>query len=443
MGQTQSMANIATASDPVQIRAIMRDTTEGPIWFQAVTFLWFISTFAVFPGNAFFLYPLSAAFIVTLYFERDRIMPLLIRCWWIFLIPMLALLSVTWSDYPSSTIRYGMFFMLSALSLVIIGAMLTERQILRAFFFCALGGTVLAISELGAIMSTQTSEYLGQKNFYAMKMMIGMIAGFAIAMNKNENPVLRILGLILIPIDLFLVLAASSATSMVLSFAAIFLLIIAQIFWVSTRGVRGLRSFVAGFAIFLVSLGALVALGAVNSSIVNEALSAVGKDATFTGRTALWEQAGRTSAEHPILGVGVGGFWQYDVGAAQTLALNDNRDAGTKLGFHSAYWEARVHLGWVGLCCLIFAMATVLWKSVQSFLVEATFERACFLVAALIMFAMSFTESFLFGYFQPAVYIFNIAGVTAIASAIRQKEVVLNLIPEDADDEDNLVPSPA
>ena len=436
------MAITATAAEPVRVKAIMRDSTKGPIWFQVVTFLWLISTFAVFPGNAYFLYPLSAAFILTLYFERDRIMPLLVKCWWVFLIPLLALFSFIWSDYPASTIRYGMFFILSALSMVIIAAMLTERQILRALFFCAIAGTVLAISELGAIIATQKSEYLGQKNYYAMKMMIGMIAGFAMAMNKGENPILRIMGLILIPIDLVLVLAANSATSMVMSFAAIFLLIIAQLFWVSTRGVQGMRVFVAGFSIFLVSAGALVALGAVNSSIVNEGLSVIGKDSTFTGRTALWEQAGRTSAEHPVLGVGVGGFWQYDVGAAQTLVINDNRDPGTKLGFHSAYWEARVHLGWVGLSCLILFMGIVLWKSMQSFMKEATFERACFLVAALIMFAMSFTESFLFGFFNPAIYVFTLAGITAIAAASRKREVFLNLIPE-TDDDPALAPSAA
>lgn len=397
---------------------------------QIVTFLWFVSTFAIFPGNEFFLYPLSLIFITTLYFERDRIMPIMARCWWIFPVPFLALISFTWSDYPSSSIRYGMFYLLSPLTLIVIAAMLTERQIFRALFLCALAGTALAITELGAIMSTQTSAYLGQKNYYAMKMMIGMIAGFAVAMNKEENPILRLIGLILIPIDLFLIYAADSTTSMVMSVLALFLLIVARVFWISSRGVQGLRSFVAGIAVFAISAGALVALGAANSSVVNDALGAMGKDTTFTGRTALWEQAERTSAEHPILGVGMGAFWQYDVGAAQTLVLNDNREAGTILGFHNSYWEARVHLGFVGLFFLLLSYAIILWKSAKTFLIDATLERAAFFVAALIMFSMSFTESFLFGALQPAIYAFHLAGITAIATSYRRRRVVLNLIPE-------------
>ncbi|MEP1144659.1 MAG: O-antigen ligase family protein [Henriciella sp.] len=435
------MADNAPTAEPVQISAIMRDTTKGPIWMQVVAFLWFVSTFAVFPGNAYFLYPLSAIFMVTLYFERDRIMPIVVRCWWIFPMPILAILSFTWSDYPSASMRFGLFFLLSPLILIILSAILTERQILRALFFCALAGTGLAITELGAIMSTQTSAYLGQKNFYAMKMMIGMIAGFAMAMNKNENSILRLLGLALIPIDLFLVLAADSATSMVLSFLALFLLIFAQIFWVSSRGVQGLRAFVAVFSVFVVSAGALVALGALSGALIGDGLSAVGKDTTFTGRTALWEQAERTSADNPILGVGVGAFWQYDVGAAQTLALNDNREAGTALGFHNTYWETRVHLGFVGLFFLLLSFAMIIWKSTKSFLMEATLERAAFFVAVLITMSMTFTESFLFGYFQPSIYIFQLAGITAVASAYRKKRVILNLIPESDDEE--LVAAPA
>lgn len=415
---------------PLKVPAILNESTDGPIWMQAVAFLWFISTFAIFPGDQFFLYPLSGIFVLVLYFERDRIMPILVRCWWMFLIPVLAILSYTWSDYPASTMRISMFYVLSALSVVVIGAMLSERQILRAFFFCAVGGTALAITELGAIMATGTSEYLGQKNYYAVKMMIGMIAGFAVAMNKNENPNIRIVGLLLVPIDLVLVVAASSATSMVLSILALFILVFAQIFWVGARGVRGLRTFVAAITVFVCASGALLALGAVNSSIVSESLGALGKDSTFTGRTALWEQAERTSAENPVLGVGVGAFWQYDVGAAQTLVINDDREPGTVLGFHNSYWEARVHLGWVGLLSLIFVFGLVLWKSAKSFLQEGTFERTCFFVAALIMFSMTFTESFLFGFFQPTVYIFYLSGVTAIVSAYRRRPVTVTLIPE-------------
>ncbi len=409
----------------------MRNTSNGSLWMQVVTFLWFISTFAVFPGNAFLLYPMAAVFLVVLFFERDKIAPILSRCWFLFLIPIMGLISATWSGYPADAIRLSLFYFLSALSVVIIGSLLTERQILRAFFFCALAGTALAITELGAIIATGKSEYLGQKNFFAMKMMIGMIAGFAVAMNREENPVMRLLGLALIPIDLFLVLSADSATSMVLSILSLLLLILAQLFWVNTRSVKGLRTFIAGFGVLAAAAAILLAMGMANSSVMNKALGAVGKDSTFTGRTALWNQAEITSAEHPVLGVGMAGFWQYDVGAAQTLAENDSKDPGTKLGFHNAYLEAQVHLGYVGLGLFLLALIISLWKVTRSFLVVGTFERVCFFVAALIMFTMTFTESLLFGFFHPGVYIFNLAVITAIASSYNERKVYLNLIPEE------------
>ncbi|MEL7040217.1 MAG: O-antigen ligase family protein [Pseudomonadota bacterium] len=434
------MTTSAMLDEPMRIRAIMRDQSKAPIWIQVVGFLWLVSTFAIFPGDEFFLYPLSAVFFGLLFFERERILPMIARCWFLFLIPIMAVLSFIWSAYPSDTLRIGAFFILSTLSMVILGSLLTERQILRVFFLCALAGTALAITEVNAIIATQRSEYLGQKNYYAMKMMIGMITGFAVAMNRHENLILRMLGFAVIPINLALILAASSATSMVLSFLALFLLISAQLFWVNSRSVKGLRTFIAGLGIVLAIAGALLALGAVNSSVVGEALAALGKDSTFTGRTALWEQAGRTSAEHPVLGVAVGGFWQYDVGAAQTLVINDNRDPGTVLGFHNSYLEAQVHLGWVGLGLFVFMIAMCLWKAAQSFVVEATFERTCYFVAAIILVSITFTESFLFGFLQPAIYMFQLAAITAIASNMRKRTVYLRVKPE-ADDQ--LAPAPA
>ena len=131
-----------------------------------------------------------------------------------------------------------------------------------------------------------------------------------------------------------------------------------------------------------------------------------------------------------MLGGGAASFWQYDVGAAQSLALNDNRAAGTKLGFHNSYLEAQVHLGWIGLGLLCVMVAITMWKSIRGFIVDATFERMCFFVAALVIFGMSFTESIIFAYFHPGVYIFHLAAITAIATRYRTKSVVVRLVPE-------------
>jgi exopolysaccharide production protein ExoQ len=112
------------------------------------------------------------------------------------------------------------------------------------------------------------------------------------------------------------------------------LLVAGNWFWSNLRHVKGLRTIIGGLTVAGILAVLLIALSLFNASSLEEVFELVGRDSTFTGRTALWEQAQRTSAEHPILGVGAGGFWQYDIGAAQSLAINDNKAPGTVLGFH-------------------------------------------------------------------------------------------------------------
>ena len=420
----------ASANEPLRVRANLHDDTPAPLWMEGVATLWFISTFAVFPGDSLLLYPLVLVFFAVFLFERDRFAPSLFRCWFLFTIPLLCGLSYIWAAYPSAALREAIFFFLSSFTVVIIGSLLTERQVLRAFFFCALVGTGLALSELSSIQARGASEFLGQKNYYAMKMMIAMIAAFAIAMNSKENPILRLIGIATVPIAFFLVTAANSATSLVLGSLALLLLIFGQAIWVNARNVRGLRTTIIGFAAASWAASALAIISIFDIATVDGALELMGRDSTLTGRTALWDQAQRTSAEHPMLGVGAASFWQYDVGAAQSLALNDNRAAGTKLGFHNSYLEAQVHLGWSGLGLLCVMVAISMWKSIRGVIGDATFERMCFFVAALVIFGMSFTESIIFAYFHPGVYIFHLAAITAIATRYRTKSVVVRLVPE-------------
>jgi hypothetical protein len=70
-----------------------------------------------------------------------------------------------------------------------------------------------------------------------------------------------------------------------------------------------------------------------------------------------------------------------------------------------------------------------LWVTFKSFVSEGRIERVCFFTAALIVFSMSFTESTLFTYLNPGIYIFNLAVITVFATRLRKRPVTLNLKP--------------
>ena len=161
-------------------------------------------------------------------------------------------------------------------------------------------------------------------------------------------------------------------------------------------------------------------------------LDMVGKDATFTGRTQLWVGAEMAAQEHPWLGVGVGGFWQYDTGLAQTLNENNFKDYGTKLSFHNAFLEVRVHLGWIGLVLFVLIVAWCTIRIVLFWLQQGTVENSGLLLITAVIFVAAFTESYLWGTFIVSVNLFYLAGIAPFQMHERQ---IIGTVEADADTE--------
>lgn len=419
---------LATAidADTVRIQATRRRAADGPWWMVMVAFLWFQSTYIIFPGNALLLYPLSASFFAIIFFHRQTIIPVFQKGWVLFLIPIIGILSFAWGHYPTAAIREGLFFLLTAISVTVIAAMLSERQIIRAMFLASLLGTALAATEANTIV-TKGSDFLGGKNYFATKMMIGMIVSYAVAANSKEITPIRLAALALVPINLVLVLLAQATTAMILSVAGLFMLIAAHFFWVSAKRTKGMRTFIFIAVIMAFLVVFLQLLNSTSLTIVSDFLAATGKDTTLTGRTDLWATAEIWAEQYPIFGVGLGGFWQPDVGAAQTLNELVYKDPGTVLGFHSAYWEVRVALGYIGLTAFIITLIWIGWHNLSSFILEGSIERSAFLVISIVMFGMTFTESIAFANLTPMVYMLHLGPMTAIVAKLRREKIVLNV----------------
>jgi exopolysaccharide production protein ExoQ len=86
-------------------------------------------------------------------------------------------------------------------------------------------------------------------------------------------------------------------------------------------------------------------------SLIGAATSTVGKDATFTGRTPIWELVKANIALHPLFGTGYGAFW---VGPFDT---SPSYEFVRRLYFypgeaHNGYLDIVLDLGYVGLVLL-------------------------------------------------------------------------------------------
>jgi len=108
----------------------------------------------------------------------------------------------------------------------------------------------------------------------------------------------------------------------------------------------------ASVGILLVAIFLLVLQFAVSAltqeSLLSLASRALGRDATFTGRTLLWRDLIKIGSRHSIIGVGFGGFWKL---GNLTHNLWDEFGWKPQIG-HNGYIDVYIELGLVGLFLL-------------------------------------------------------------------------------------------
>jgi exopolysaccharide production protein ExoQ len=166
----------------------------------------------------------------------------------------------------------------------------------------------------------------------------------------------------------------------------------------------------------------MIVLNQTHQDYVADFLGALGKDTTFTGRTHIWS-AGRLAAEeHPIIGLGLEGFWNPSNGAAQSINEMDFKPYGTKLTFHNAYLEVRVHLGYIGLGLYLLMWAWCGYRLLMQFFRDSSLEMSALLVFGAIVFISTFTESLAWASFNTPLNLLYL-GALATLSPVRRTYV--------------------
>lgn len=104
-------------------------------------------------------------------------------------------------------------------------------------------------------------------------------------------------------------------------------------------------------------------------SFIELIVMSAGRDMTFTGRTALWGEILRIGANHPILGVGYGGFW-----------IGDQHHLWEKFQWipesaHNGYLDVYLDLGIIGFMILCGVIISVYNKSAKMTLSNYEYGR--------------------------------------------------------------------
>ena len=209
------------------------------------------------------------------------------------------LASVLWSVDPQTTLRRAVIYLFFVMGVIGIANSLSGNeymQLMRRIIFISVVASLaaLAIPSAGAFMADGTFRGIySHKNVMGQVMAAGVLASLhGIRTAGHRRLPSAALGIMF---TLFAV-AARSATSLMTIFALV-------------GGDVLIALFRRGGAARVIMLTVFVPILAILAISPDVLLSMLGKDATLTGRTELWEYVDVYIPQRPLLGWGFAAFW--------------------------------------------------------------------------------------------------------------------------------------
>jgi len=281
----------------------------------------------------------------------------------IWLFPLLALLSVLWSSHPDISQRYGTQYVLTAGIAILMAKRLSPRQMVSMLMAATLLVCMLSVlfGRYDEDSLTGNRVFVGlfaSKNQLAFFVMLLALAAAAVAVDRLQPVLLRLLSLPALALVPPLLVLTQSGTSRVTAVLAVALFFGAMVF-------LRLRPVERAFAVLLVTVPLLPLTvfllsgpgGELAARFVEDVL---GKDLTLTGRTTLWAVAATVIERQPWLGVGFSAFWVQ--GNVEAEGLWRMAHVASRMGFHfhNTLYETGVQLGYVGVGVLLAMFGTAL-----------------------------------------------------------------------------------
>ncbi|MEZ5945770.1 MAG: O-antigen ligase family protein [Hyphomonas sp.] len=392
------------------------DERTPPLWEQAMVTLWFFLTFFPIPGASPVLYLLMASMLGIFAMDKEVIFPVLLKSWPLLLLPAFGILSFMWSPHSSAAFREGVLHALTAIVAVVIASRMGIRYVLR----CLMIASWLAALYIFPHGEFSVNGPYGSKNFVALQMTFMALLSFLCILNKRELIWLRIAAALFVPLGAYIVLSADSATSLVFVIVGPLALVGAKIFWVDIASDKFTRTWLLLIAVILFLSAMLVLLIFPVGGMEDAFLNLLGRDRTLTGRTTIWMAGRVVQDQHPIFGTGLAGFWNPENGAAQSINFYDFKPAGTKLSFHNAYMEVRVHLGWIGFWLYVVSWSWCSFRIIKTWLTSRHIEASFLIIAMVLVFVSTFTESWAFSTFMTPVNLLFMGAIATLGGSRKQ-----------------------
>ncbi len=250
--------------------------------------------------------------------------------------------SILWSQAPLVTVRRAVPFLLAAGFGVLLAQVFSQERMLslvgRAFILLACGSAVLAIGFPSLGLDASTGHGGDWQGVFTQKNACGRAMVFALAAAASQRWSAGRVGMVLL-FGAELILSGSRGAWGI----ALIALSCLAVFRVSCRlDIRARTVLFVGSLLLLLGSAAVVALNFA-------ALAPLfGRDATLTGRTAIWHEVWLAILHRPLLGYGFSAFWRgaqppsWDVVVALRFIL---------FHAHNGFLEIWLELGAGGLAC--------------------------------------------------------------------------------------------
>ena len=348
--------------------------------------------------------------------RADRCLTALGRSPSLWLIPAFALLSAIWSEAPAATLRAAAELGVTAGIASLTAAFVSPRAFVSAISIGLLAGAVLSLAfgRYGVDGMTGETVFLGvfaSKNTMALFMSLLAIVSACLLADRGQQAVPRLLAALSFLLSIPLLLRARSAGAIVTTGASFAALLAIAAF--ARMRARERLLVLAGLFAVTVPIVAIVALLALNGTLgqaATEFISGVlGKDATLTGRTVLWQIALTEIAKRPFLGIGYYAFWLQGNLLAESIWRQFSIDSRMGFSFHDTFIEFAVELGWTGTTLLVVTLAQVLERIVRLALADRTWGTACLAGLVICLISRTFDEVDLPYPFAAPTYLFFVA----------------------------------
>jgi exopolysaccharide production protein ExoQ len=305
------------------------------------------------------------------------------RLSFLFVFPLLAILSTGWSDAPQLTMRTALQLTLTVAFSVLIAGNLPARRLVMALFVGSLALCASALPNLPRALQAGVplaSSFLGSKNSLGFAAFLLFATSLTIVFDRGQRAAARLIALVSVPIALlFAYLSRSGGGGVSILIISFLFPVFASLTLLKPRG-----------RLILSSVG-ILAFGAallfhqdVQQSISTFRSEVLERNETLTGRTSLWGIAGKLWNERPLLGHGYAAFWRHGNLDAEALWRSFGIKARGGFNFHNVFVETKVELGIVGLTILLMTLCAVgalmIWRQLRAPSVTGAFLLSAFCV---------------------------------------------------------------